>query len=211
MNRGAKRAPLFEESGDYAAFIAILSAAVDRFAIELFAYCLMWNHWHLVLSPRKDGALSRFMHWLTMTHARRWQTFRHLDGQGAVYQGRFKAVAVCDDEHFLWVCRYVERNPVRAAVVDSCEQWRWSSLSQRIREDPQPRLAEWRVPLPLDWTAHVNTPQNEAELQAVRRAIRAGRPLGSDLWRDTLEKGPGQSHGRRRGRPPLSRSRHCPR
>jgi putative transposase len=201
MNRAAKRATLFEQSEDYDAFVEVLGEAVDRFAIALFAYCIMRNHWHLVLSPRSNGALSRFMHWLTTTHARRWQTFRGLDGQGAVYQGRFKDVPVCDDEHFLWVCRYVERNPVRATLVDSGADWKWSSLSQRIREESRPRLAEWPVPIPLDWTTRVNIPQSEAEAEAVRRAIRSGVPLGRKEWSTAVSAALGIVPRKPRGRP----------
>ena len=206
MNRAAKRATLFERPEDYDAFVRVLCEAVDRFAVALFAYCVMRNHWHLVLSPRSDGALSLFMHWLTTTHARRWQTMRGLDGQGAVYQGRFKGVPVCDDEHFLWVCRYVERNPVRATLVDSSVDWKWSSLSQRIREESCPQLAEWPVPIPVDWTTRVDTPQNEAEAEAVRRAIRCGAPLGNDVWSAAVGADLGIVPGRPRGRPRKSLS-----
>jgi len=111
MNRAARRLPLFECSADYSAFERILFDAIARGDVSLFAYCLMPNHWHLLLSPRVDGSLSRFMHWLTTTHARRWEIVRHSDGQGAVYQGRFRAVPITSDEHFLCACRYVERNP----------------------------------------------------------------------------------------------------
>ena len=202
MNRGAKRAAIFDESADYRAFVAVLTEALERFAVALYAYCLMWNHWHFVLSPQEDRALSRFMHWLETTHARRWQTFRKREGQGAVYQGRFKSIPVCDDEHFLWVCRYVERNPVRAGLVDSCEKWRWSSAGQRLRGDPEPRLIQWPIPVPADWIERVNTPQTEAELEAVRRAIGNGKPLGSEAWCDAIEKAlRGGQEPRRRGRP----------
>jgi putative transposase len=201
MNRGAKRAPLFESSADYEAFVRILGAGLERFAVALFAYCLMRNHWHFLLSPRIDGALSSFMHWLTTTHARRWQSLRHADGQGAVYQGRFKAVPVCDDEHFLWVCRYVERNPVRAALVDTAAEWRWSSLSQRLRQEPFPPLSEWPAAMPPDWIVRVNTPQTDAELEVVRRGIKTSQPIGSEAWREAVVRTMGVASPRRRGRP----------
>ena len=201
MNRGAKRAVLFEDFADYEAFVGILRDGVDRFAIALFAYCLMQNHWHLLLSPRIDGDLSRFMHWLTTTHARRWQLFRHTNGQGAVYQGRFKAVPVCDDGHFLWVCRYVERNPLRAGLVQSASDWRWSSLSQRRREDATPRLTQWPVAVPSDWILRVDSPQTAAEVEAIRRSIRNNQPIGSDAWRLAMLKKLGVNPSVRRGRP----------
>jgi putative transposase len=114
----AKIKRLFENNSDYAAFFEVLTRAVGRFDVALFAYCIMPNHWHFLLSPRAEHELSRFMHWLTTTHARRWQLAYAADGLGAVYQGRFKSIPVDTDRHFLWVCRYVERNALRAGLVE---------------------------------------------------------------------------------------------
>ena len=200
MNRGAKRAALFETSDDYDAFLRILEKAVQRLDVALFSYCLMRNHWHLLLSPRTDGALSRFMHWVTTTHARRWQLLRQLDGQGAVYQGRFKAVPVCDDEHFLWVCRYVERNPLRAGLVTSAADWRWSSLGQRLREETAPQLSTWPMAVPADWVERVDRAQTTGELDAVRRAIRNDQPIGGDEWCRAVLRRMGIDEARKRGR-----------
>lgn len=197
LNRAAKRATLFENAADYDVFERILAAAVARDDVALFAYCVMPNHWHLLLSTRTDGGLSRFMHWLTTTHARRWQTVRGLDGQGAVYQGRFKAVPIGNDEHFLWVCRYVERNPLRAGLVGRAEDWPWSSVA-RLRVDPATAwLTAWPVNRPPDWMTHVNRPQTEAELKAFRRAIATGEPFGDDEWRRGVMTKLGVSHRRR--------------
>jgi putative transposase len=160
----------------------------------------MPNHWHLLLSPRRDGAVSRFMHWLTTTHARRWQTSRRLEGLGAVYQGRFKSIPICSDMHFLWVCRYVERNPLRARLVDRAEEWQWSSLS-RFRADPDiPWLAAWPVPRPSDWAAGVNRPQTAAELEAFRRAMAANEPFGDEQWRLAIRARLGIKQPQPRGR-----------
>jgi putative transposase len=186
VNRAAKRVPLFEDHNDYLAFRTILAEGVRRFGIAFFAYCLMPNHWHFVLSPTADGALSRFMHWLTTTHARRWQIYRGLDGSGAVYQGRFKAIPISCDRHFLWVCRYVERNALRASLVTSAHAWHWSSLAERGAPSTDITLAEWPVPRPEDWVAHVNTPQTPAELEAFRRAMRRGEPFGDEEWQSRM-------------------------
>jgi len=196
LNRAAKRAVLFENSEDYAAFERVVEEAVRRHEVAIFAYCLMPNHWHFVLSPKTDDALSPFMHWLTTTHARRWQDAHGLTGIGAVYQGRFKAIPIGADRHFAWVCRYVERNPVRAALVSRAEEWRWSSL----KPNRPAWLAEWPVIRPDDWVAHVNMPQTPAELEAFRTAVRVGRPFGDEQWcKDLLI--------RSRGAPPRPRGR----
>jgi putative transposase len=198
LNRAAKRAVLFEKAPDYAAFEKVIDEGVASHAVAIFAYCIMPNHWHFVLSPKEDDALSRFMHWLTTTHARRWQEARGLTGLGAVYQGRFKAIPVRDDHHFLRVCRYVERNPLRASLVDRAEAWHWSSL----RQERSPWLVDWPVQRPDDWIAEVNTPQTCGELEAIRNAIRSGLPFGDEQWRTsilTLHRG---AAPRPRGRPP---------
>ena len=182
VNRAARRSTLFESAADYEAFERVLASAIARSDVTLFAYCVMPNHWHLLLSPRTDGALSRFMHWLTTTHARRWQTVRALEGQGAVYQGRFKAIPVGDDQHFLWVCRYIERNPLRAGLVGGAEDWPWSSLAKRQEYCDRWCLTAWPVSLPVDWTAHVNQAQTEAEEKAFREAMTRGEPFGNVQW-----------------------------
>src|SRR5713101_412578 len=95
----------------------VLNRAHARTPIRILGYCLMPNHWHLVLWPRDDGQLSEFMRWLTVTHTQRWHAHHHTAGTGPVYQGRFKSFPVQSDEHVITVCRYVERNPLRANLV----------------------------------------------------------------------------------------------
>ena len=200
FNRAAKRAVLFDHAADYEAFEHLLEEAVTRIRVAIFSYCIMPNHWHFVLTPNADGALSRFMHWLETTHARRWQNVHGLAGLGAVYQGRFKGIPVGHDHHFWWVCRYVERNPLRAALVARAEDWRWSSL----KRDDTPRpvwLAEWPIPRPTDWVAQVNMPQTNAELQAFRRAMRNGEPFGNEDWKREVEELLETPIRRPRGRP----------
>ena len=128
LNRANARMPIFEKDGDYEAFERVLQESVNRCDTQLLAYCLMPNHWHLVVIPKKDGELSRFTGWLTLTHTQRWHAHRHSTGSGHVYQGRFKSLPIQDDEHFVTVCRYVERNALRASLVRRAEEWRWSSL-----------------------------------------------------------------------------------
>ena len=93
-NRANARVTLFEDEGDYAAFERVVAQACTRVSMRLLAYCVMPNHWHLVVWPRHDGDLSRFMNWLTLTHTQRWHQHRHSVGEGHVYQGRFKSFPV---------------------------------------------------------------------------------------------------------------------
>jgi putative transposase len=128
LNRAVARRAIFEDHGDYAAFERVLAEALGRDRMLLLAYCIMPNHFRLVLWPREDGDLPRFMRWLTMTHTQRWHAHRRTAETGQLYQGRYKPFPVDSDEHLWTVCRYVERNPVRAALVARAEDWRWGSL-----------------------------------------------------------------------------------
>ncbi len=184
LNRANGRLQLFEKAGDYEAFERVLKEAHERIPMRTLAYCLMPNHWHLVLWPSRDGDLSQFMAWVTLTHTQRWHAHHKSTGQGHVYQGRFKAFPVQVDEHFLALCRYVERNALRAGLVVRAEEWRWSSLWRRLFGAAPTRrwLAEWPVARPPRWVDWVNELQTETELEALRRCVTRGQPFGSEVW-----------------------------
>jgi putative transposase len=187
FNRGAKRARLFDSPDDYAGFEKLLFETRDTVKIPLLAYCLMPNHWHLVVWPEKDH-LSMFMHRLTGTHAQRWNSLRGIAGTGAVYQGRFKAIPVDCDEHFLRLCRYVERNPLRAGLVDKVGDWRWSSLWRRINHCDDRFLSRWPVRCPSGWIDLLQQPSPNEEDDEIRAAIRSSTPFGSARWRAETAK-----------------------
>ena len=94
MNRAVWGLELFADPADYEAFERVLAEARARVNMRICAYVLMPNHFHLVLWPRGDGDLSRFMQWLTMTHSHRWHAHRHDVGRGRIYQSRFKGFIV---------------------------------------------------------------------------------------------------------------------
>jgi|SRR5208283_3374074 len=184
LNRANARLPLFQKDGDYEAFERVLVQARERYDVPILGYCLMPNHWHLLLWPRTDGDLSRFVGWLTLTHTQRWHAHYQTVGCGHAYQGRFKSFPVAEDEHFLTVCRYVERNALRAGLVRRAENWRWCSLWRHERGDEQARalLGDWPVPRPECWAQAVNEPQSEEELAALRRCVARGCPYGGESW-----------------------------
>jgi putative transposase len=144
----------------------------------------MPNHWHLVVWPRSDGELSRFVGWLTLTHTQRWHAHRHSAGAGHLYQGRFKSFPVEEDEHLYTLARYVERNALRANLTRRAEDWRWGSLFRWVRGSAEDHrlLASWPLPRQSGWVEHVNEALTEAELAAVQRSIQRGSPLGSEAW-----------------------------
>jgi putative transposase len=131
LNRAVGRAQIFKKEGDYAAFMKVLRQAQEWQPMRLLSFCLMPNHWHLVVWPQKDGELSEFMRWLTVTHTQRWHAHYQTAGTGPLYQGRFKSFPIQEDEHLLAVCRYVERNALRANLANKAEAWRWCSLGKK--------------------------------------------------------------------------------
>ena len=204
LNRRVGRLPLFEKPADYAAFEKILREAYERTGIRIVAYCLMPNHWHLLLWPRGDGELSEVMRWVTVTHTQRWHAHRHTSGSGPVYQGRFKSFPAQTDEHFLTVARYVERNAVRAKLVKRAEEWQWSSLWRWAHSNPKllDFLSEWPLERPRRWIQWVNETDKEVELEDLRCSAQRGRPFGGEEWVARIAKRLGlESTLRPRGRP----------
>jgi putative transposase len=189
LNRANRRARLFERASDYDFFLETLAAGVERAGVELFAFCVMPNHWHLVVTPQDAQRLATFLHWTTTKHALALHAYNETTGVGHVYQGRYRAFPVQSDEHFLTLCRYVERNPVRAGLVTRAADWPWSSHRANAR---LPKVAarvplrEWPVERPFEWAEWVDHPQTEAELADVRRSVSSGQPFGSKSWRDLL-------------------------
>jgi putative transposase len=201
---------IFEQGDDYAAFQRVLAEATTRYDMRLLAYCVMPNHFHLLLWPRQDGDLSAFMRWVTLTHTQRWHAHRRSAGSGHLYQGRFKSFPVQSDEHFLTVCRYVERNALRAGLVERAEEWNWGSLGVRRARDEteRPTLASWPIDRPRDWISRVNRPLGQEEEEAVLRSIERGQPFGSSPWQAKVAARLGlESAFRPRGRPPKDREK----
>lgn len=184
LNRANARMKIFGKDEDYEAFERVLVAAVERTEMRLLAYCVMPNHWHLVVWPRHDGDLSRFTGWLTLTHTQRWHAHRGSTGSGHVYQGRYKSFPVQEDGAFYAVCRYVERNALRAKLAPTADAWRWSSIyrwKHGTREEKS-LLSAWPLPRKPGWLDHVNSVQTEGELSAIRRSIQRGSPFGDPDW-----------------------------
>jgi putative transposase len=204
LNRGNARMTIFDGDADFEAFENILEEAVERFGTDLLAWCLMPNHWHLVLRPHADGELSRFVGWLTLTHTQRWHAHRKSPGSGHLYQGRFKSFPVQDEQHFLSVCRYVERNALRARLVRRAQDWRWGSLWRWHKGSNRDKrlLAPWPVRRNSAWVDYVNTPQSEEEIAALRRSVLRGCPYGDDYWSEkTVARLGLEGTVRPRGRP----------
>ena len=205
MNRGNGRRTVFHKDGDFDAFRNLQGEAAARTDMRLLAYCLMPNHFHLALWPRRDGDLSDYMMWLLTAHVRRYH--QHYHSSGHVWQGRFRAFPIEEDDHLLTVLRYIERNPVRAGPVERAQDGLWSSAA--TINVGQPTLDLGPVIRPEHWLDHVNMPQTEAEFERLREHLRRNRPYGHPPWMEQTVKRLGlEASLRPRGRPKKLPSPH---
>jgi putative transposase len=183
LNRAIGRRTLFRREGDYAAYEEILREAPDFQPMRLLGYCLMPNHWHLVVWPKADGDLSTYLRWVTVTHTQRYHSHYRTAGTGPLYLGRFKSFPVQENDHLWTLLRYMERTPLRSGLVTTVERWRWSSLWHRVHG-----TADWLTPWPgrrpdlSTWRRYVNGVETEAEAAALQRSIARGAPFGSERW-----------------------------
>jgi len=202
FNRAVGRQRLFAKEADYLSFENVLREALERQPTRLLSYCVMPKHWHMVIWPRQDGELSQFLRWLTVTHTQRSHAQRRTAGTGPLYSGRFKSFPIQADVHLQTVCRYVERSALRANLVESAEEWRWSSLWQRENNNKVGWLDTWPVRRRSKWLAYVNGAEPEAEVAALQECVKRGAPYGDAAWTVATAEILGlESSLRPRGRP----------
>ena len=175
---------ILEKPEDYDAFLRVVDQTWAEVPLPILAFTAMPNHWHFVVRPSSDEQVSEFFRRLTVTHTMRWHAHYGTGGTGHLYQGRFKSFPVQNDEHLLTVMRYVERNALRANLVERAEEWRSGTLFLRSQRKVHPWLiVPQDPPLPRQWRAHVNKPQSGTEVNALRNCVRRGCPFGTDAWR----------------------------
>ena len=200
INRGNNRAEVFHKDQDYLRFTEMIGEATERLPMRVLSWCLMPNHFHMVLRPRKDGDLSTWIQWLMTAHVRRYH--RHYHSSGHIWQGRYKSFVIQDDHHYLAVLRYVESNALKANLAERAEDWKWSSLYALKRQDVFPFLVPGPVRRPRNWLALVNKEQPQKELEQIRTSIIRERPLGDQGWIEKIAKKFGLEQTiRPRGRP----------
>lgn len=180
LNRGNGKRVVFRKVSDYEAFLSLMEDAKMRVAISIYGYCLMPNHFHLIVMPDRGVDLSIWMQWLMTSHVRRYHG--HYGTCGHVWQGRFKSFIVKQDGHFLNLLRYVEANPVRAGLIGSAKEWQWSSHRFRIEGKSCMLLDELPLELPGDWERLVDTSLPDSDLEAVRNSMSRQAPYGDAVW-----------------------------
>ena len=192
LNRANEKARIFHDGADYDQFISLLWHAQQRIQVPILAACIMPNHFHLVVRPRCATDLSRWMQWTFTTHVR-WHHAKY-ETTGRLWQGRFKAFLIQEDHHLLTVMRYVERNALRASLVERAEDWRWGSLRWRAARNPPVELVDSPVRLPGYWRQLVNEPQTAAEIAEIRTCVNRQRPFGEPAWVAEQAKALGIEH-----------------
>jgi putative transposase len=200
LNRGNRRERVFESAGEYEQFIALLDEARRRHEVDVFAFCIMPNHFHLVARFEEPQKLSAMMRWWLTTHVRRHHERRGTTGEGHIWQDRFKSFPIQEDVHLLTVLRYVLLNPLRARLVDSPWAWRWSSLWFRSP------LTAWPVNPPKSFDDWLNDPVDRDDDESVRVSIRRGSPFGDEEWKDAAARAWGLESTLR----PIGRPRQLP-
>jgi REP-associated tyrosine transposase len=200
LNRGNGRMRIFRKPADYEAFLQLIADAKGRAAVEIFSFCLMPNHWHLVLRPRGDGDLAAYLSWLSNTHVKRYRA-HYPDTSGHLYQGRYKSFPVEEDEYLLTLLRYVESNALRSEMVRQAQEWPWSSLGCDGKWSSL-LLNAWPIDRPRNWATVVNLSLRESDLGQLRASFQRQRPLGSDAWTAEMALRMGLQHTLNpRGRP----------
>lgn len=195
--RGNRRQKVFFGDDDYALYKTLMAEQCARFRVEIWAYCLMPNHVHLMLTPRDEDGLAAAVgeaHRRYARHINQRQNWR-----GFLFQGRFGSSPM-DASYALACARYIERNPVRAGLARTARDWPWSSARAHLAGknddlvDVAPLLEDVR-----DWRAFLADDVADPELKALRLAARTGRPLGSARFVSGLERKLGRDL--KRGKP----------
>jgi putative transposase len=200
INRGNGGQVVFQKDKDYEAFVNLMKEAKIRYAVNIFAYCLMPNHFHLVVMPHRSEDLSKWMQWLLTSHVRRFH--KHYGTSGHIWQGRYKSFLIQKDGHLLTVLKYVESNPLRAGLVNSANNWLWSSHRESIHRGGHLLIDEVPVELPKEWSKFVNESIAEKELEKLRQSVSRQSPYGDSSWQVDVSKTFGlESTIRPRGRP----------
>lgn len=184
--RGNRKANVFVDEIDRHVYLKILKAQCEEHSLKIWAWCLMSNHVHLIAVPEREDSLSRAFQGIHGTYARYFNT-RH-SKTGHLWQGRFKA-ALLDEPHLWNAVRYVERNPVRAGIVECAQTFRWSSAAAHcgLRKD---RILSDDLPLlrfVTDWDGWLRERESEINLKFIRDRTRTGRPCADDAFIKKLE------------------------
>ena len=198
--RGNRRQQTFFSDGDYRAYIRFLAKEKERAEAEIWAYCLMPNHTHVVVVPKRPDSLSALFKEAHRKYTRRINS--RMRWSGHLWQERFHSFPM-DELHTFNAVRYVELNPVRAGICETAEEWPWSSVHAHMRkEDDLLVRVEPMLQRVENWDAYLDEDVPESVLKLIRQHGRTGRPVGSEDFVHALERKTGRSLRKRKPGPP---------
>ncbi|MFA5088687.1 MAG: transposase [Candidatus Omnitrophota bacterium] len=176
VQRGNRRQKVFFEREDREFFLQLLEEKAKKYSMEVWAYCLMDNHVHLVVVPRQEETLALAIGETHKEYTRRIN-FRE-NWRGYLWEGRFKSFIV-DEKYLYSAIRYVERNPVRAKMVSKAEDYEWSSARLHVIKRLNNLLSDFYLLDEVsDWSEYLQETDCEDELKLFRRHGESGRPMG---------------------------------
>lgn len=209
VQRGHSREPVFFENSDYQAYLDWLKEAAERYDCDIHAYVLMTNHVHILATPKDKEGISRLMQYI----GRRYVPYINYTygTSGSIWEGRYKASLISDDQYLLTCMRYIELNPIRANMVNAPGQYRWSSYRHNAQGREDVLMTEHPLYKQLGKTvakrceaykdlfkAHLD----EDQLKDIRSAWQTGTPLGNEYFKEKIERKLKTKVGQnRRGRP----------
>ena len=184
--RGNRKSDVFLDTEDRQFFLSLVEEHTKTNGMKLSSYCLMNNHFHLIVHPSTKLGLSKGMHRIDGVYAEYFNQKYQLTGH--LWQDRFFA-CVLDNSHFWKAVRYVERNPVRANMASRAEKYRWSSAAAHCGQRGDPLLSEIPMSAPHDdWRDWLAEGLPEEEQERIRRATRRGAPYASESFIRELER-----------------------
>jgi len=184
--RGNRKSEVFLDTEDRQFFLSLVEEHTQDNGIKVSSYCLMINHFHLIVHPATKLGLSKGMHRIDGVYAEYFNQKYQLTGH--LWQDRFFA-CVLDNSHFWKAVRYVEQNPVRAGMVSRAEKYQWSSAAAHCGQRDDPLLSEIPLSAPHDdWRDWLAEGLPEAEHKRIRRATKRGAPYASESFIRELEQ-----------------------
>lgn len=192
--RGNNRTTVFFDDEDRQTYLKLLVSYADKYSLQIWGYCLMDNHVHLLAVPETETALARGVGLTNQVYTQYLN--RKLSRSGRIWQNRFYSCVV-ENEQYLWVvARYIERNPVKAGLAERPELYRWSSAKAHLTGTVDTILSSTSWLAPSEKAAYcqfVATENNNGMDDALRKATSCGRPFGSDDFIAILESQLGQT------------------
>ncbi len=178
INRSVQKQNIFKDDRDYQKLMELLIDNKDDYQVKLWGYCLMPNHYHLVVKIQNAELFPKYMQ-KVMSNFATWYNARH-QRVGHLWQGRYKSFIVQADLYLYTLMRYVEANPVRALLVEKSINWKYSSVINRIDTPP--------IEFPASWQKDLDEPINASELKKIRKSIEKQKPYGDERWVENTAK-----------------------